>query len=177
MTRLSTAALIGVLTLGLASPAAATCHQRPFSGWARGGASFPTVSTTVCPPTDLFAGGRQTRSSASGKATVLGPVRMTSEHCTPKTDTIRGGVMVFTTRNGDTVRASYAGTCTVFDPATAVPGKTMIRCDTSVDITGGTGPYRHARGHADLTGLVTYEGLNVASWPGTWTWKGWIRTH
>jgi hypothetical protein len=174
MKRLLIAAALGALLLTTASPAAADGGRRPFSGHLTGTTSFPVVSTKICPANDVFAGGLQTQSTATGKATPLGHVQMTAAHCTPKVDRVQGGRMSIVDRRGAAVFTAYSGRCP-FDPATAVPGKTVIHCDTAFDILGGTGRYRHATGHADLTADVTFEGFAVPTWPATWSWKGWIR--
>jgi hypothetical protein len=174
MRRLTAIVTICLLALfGLVGPSAASSSHRPFHGTVSGEATFPAVSDAVCPPSSVWVGGRQTVSEADGVASHLGNVHMTSAHCTPLTDKLVGGDMTLVAANGDQLFMDYSGTCP-FDPFSAVPGVTVLTCQTELTVTGGTGRFDGASGHADMVGRVLFEGFGDPAWAGTWTWNGWI---
>lgn len=166
---LALVATCAVALLGLAAPAGAA-QLRPFSGTVRGTSTFPSVSTSVCPAGGPYVGGVQTVSLAQGVATHLGRTTLSAKHCTP-TGAITGGKETLTAANGDQIFADYGGPC-VFNPATAVVGVTPVVCQTPFVITGGTGRFAHASGHADMQAVLTFMGMGPQPWPGTWTWHG-----
>ncbi len=123
--------------------------------------------------TNLFLGGLQTRSEATGTATHLGRTTCATWHCTPLGDQITGGTGTLTAANGDQVFVTYSGTAP-FNLATAVPGVTAIPMGGPFTIVGGTGRFAGASGSGTMNATVLFEGLNVQYWPGTWSWTGTI---
>jgi hypothetical protein len=163
---------LALVLAGAVSPAEASVgrHPVPFTGRISGTVTFAPVGD-VCPPSDVWLGGLQTLSSGTGSATLVGRVTVSSTHCTPLIDQVQGGVMTFTAASGDTIAATYSGTCTPFDPAQV---GSVIRCDIAVTVNGGTGRFVHARGAAQMKASVDYPGLTVPAWPARWRWMGWI---
>ena len=158
-----------LLIMTLAAPAAATSDARPFKGAASGEVTFPFVGTDVCPASDVFAGGLQTTSLATGTANHLGAVTMMARHCTPAADTIAGGQGTFVAANGDEIYFDYSGSA-------PFPGEgtTVIVATTTFEITGGTGRFADATGGGELIGYVTLEGFGDPEWAASWVWSGTI---
>ena len=150
--------------LAVSAGAAATGGaDRPFKGDVAGGASVALDSS--CPI------GLRTLSEASGTASHLGFVRMSTSHCTPVTDTITGGQATFVAANGDELYATYSGKCVPF-PFPPVGG--FFTCETTNVIVGGTGRFANATGESDVTASVQWLGFGTPVLPATWTWDGTI---
>jgi len=158
-----------LLVVTVAGSAAAHADARPFKGSVAGEVMFPFVGTEVCPETDVWAGGLRTESFASGNASHLGLVSMTTLHCTPKGDTIAGGVGTFVAANGDEVYYEYGGTAPF--PG---PGVTVIVAEVEFVITGGTGRFANASGSGHMTAYVQFEGFEDPAWAAAWVWSGTI---
>jgi hypothetical protein len=173
MLRKTLMAVVTILgaVLALAPRASAVSRSTPFSGRVAGDASFAAVDATTCPHTDLWIGGLQIRSEATGTAAHLGRVTMTAAHCAAFDSSIVGGQLTLTAANGDEIHVGYTGTCP-YDPATAVIGETVITCHVMLDVTGGTGRFAAATGDAVMTAYITFEGSIFVNWPGIWTWTG-----
>lgn len=137
--------------------------DRPFKGTLVG-------SATVAPDASCPIGLR-TWSEASGTASHLGFVSMSSNHCTPATNVIAGGEMTLVAANGDEVHMTYSGTC---DPFPLPPVGETITCNTPGVIVGGTGRFANATGGTLTTALVTWTGFGAPFLPATWTWVGTI---
>lgn len=160
---LGAAALLAALaTLAVTAAAAETGGtDRPFTGTLAGVAwAVPGSSCLPLAPV-------RTYSEASGVASHLGRVGMTSDHC--PTDTgLTGGHMTFVAADGDELHMTYEGTSD--PPGVPTPGA-VVTVTVDVVIDGGTGRFANATGAADMTGLVTFTGL-ATPWPATWTWTG-----
>lgn len=158
-----------LLVVTLAGAATAHADARPFTGSVAGDVTFPFVGTELCPATDVFFGGLRTESVASGTASHLGQVTMTTLHCTPAGETIAGGEGTFLAANGDAIYFEYGGTAPF--PG---PGTTVIVAEVDFLITGGTGRFADASGGGHLTGYVNFEGFEDPSWAASWVWTGTI---
>jgi hypothetical protein len=136
--------------------------ERPFTGSAKGAASFDLSNPRGC------AAGFTTVTDAKGTATHLGVTALHSEHCVTPTGGMEG-VMVLTGANGDEIHASYTGSATA-------PGQIgePIHATAVIVVTGGTGRFVKASGQADLTAEIAFEGFDKLTWPGRWDWKGTI---
>ncbi len=158
-----------LLIMAIAGPVAANSEARPFKGSASGEVTFRMVGTDVCPASDVFAGGMQSTSFATGTASHLGAVTTMARHCTPAADTIAGGQGTFVAANGDEIYFDYNGSA-------PFPGEgtTVIVATTVFEITGGTGRFADATGSGELIGYVTFEGFGVPEWPASWVWNGTI---
>ena len=153
-------AAVAAVASVLAGPSQASEHQlRGFNGHAAGSASF--VPDAACTTLAL-----RTVSTATGASSQLGPVTMSSAHCSGNHI---DGTMTLTGRDG-TVVLHYVGDCTPYQP-----GVTMrVECAISFTVTGGTGRYAGATGSGDMHAVVIPQ-AGTTPWPATWTWKGRIR--
>lgn len=163
------AALLALgLVLTLVAPVSAKAGMRPFKGTAAGELFFEPVGFDVCPAAGTFLGGLSTNGLATGTASHLGRVTMTSRHCTPAGDDILGGMGSFVAANGDEITFLYEGTAPF--PG---PGTVTVVADTTFEIVGGTGRFADAHGDGSLTAVIPFGGIGVPVWPGAvWTWEG-----
>jgi hypothetical protein len=162
-------AVVGLILVGLAAPAGAEFDERPYKA---------TMSGEVfwMPDPDCLAvnpWGISTHSSASGNATHLGNVTMSSGHCTPAADSTiyAGGEMVITAANGDQLYFDYGGTCPTLDQL--VVGETFS-CTVDFDVVGGTGRFIRAEGSGNGLVYVDFLGLGAPSMPAWWVFEGTI---
>lgn len=155
------ALLAALLAFGVAAAAADTGGtDRPFTGTLAGLATFQP--DPACPI------GLRTLVEASGTASHLGRVTMTSSHCTPPADVITGGQMTIIAANGDELQLTYSGTSGPLPPE--VGG--IINAPSHNVIVGGTGRFADASGEADFAVFVTFAGFGVPAWPITFSWDG-----
>lgn len=161
--------LAALLMVALAAPASASSSMRPFKGSVAGEVTFVPVPMTTCPAAGTYLGGLRTDAAATGTASHLGLVSMTTRHCTPNGDTIAGGTGSFVAANGDEIYFDYGGTAPFPGPTT-----TVIVADTAYTITGGTGRFQDAHGGGQLTGYVNFEGFGDPAWAARWVWSGTI---
>lgn len=156
-----------LLVVTLVGTAVAHADARPFKGSVAGEIMFQPVGMEICPQTDVYWGGLRTDGFATGTASHLGLVAMTTQHCTPSGDTIAGGEGTFHAANGDEIYFEYGGTAPF--PG---PGTTVIVAEVDFVITGGTGRFADASGGGHLTGYVNFEGFEDPSWAARWVWTG-----
>jgi hypothetical protein len=159
-----------LLVMGFAAPVGADSAERPFKGSIVGESTFPFVGFDICPQSDLFWGGLRTEGSATGTASHMGKVEMTSQHCTPAGAEITGGAMTLVAANGDEVYVEYSG----LTPG-PIPGVgEVIVVDIDFEIVGGSGRFADAEGGGSMTAYVVFEGFGDPSWASTWVWEGTI---
>jgi len=149
-------AVVALMTLTAAFPAAADQTDRPFKGVLVGAGNV--VLDASCP------GGLRTETWATGWVAHLGLTTMTGHHCTPAIgeNNIQGGVETWVAANGDTLETTYAATVEPFEP---VEGAVMTGPGHTV-ITGGTGRFAGATGefNADFRGIVHFTAPMELSW-------------
>lgn len=163
-TRIGTVAAASAVALVVFAPSALSGPggaDRPFKATLAGSSNFPLDPTCLV--------GRRTVSTATGTASHLGQVTMVSNHCTPPANVITDGQMTLVAANGDELHLTYAGTCD-FDPFS--PVGTIFPCHTPAVVVGGTGRFQGATGTAQTIALITFAGLGVPDWPGTWSLHG-----
>jgi hypothetical protein len=133
------AVLIGVLAVPAAS-SAQNGTDRPFNATLTGSAEWlwPGVTPSNCTVAT-------TLTEASGQATHLGRVVLTSWHCPGEPGYIMDGRMTITAANGDTLTGQYD-----YDPTS----KSNI---IAVAWTGGTGRFANATGAVALRFLVEQQ--------------------
>jgi hypothetical protein len=158
-------AVIGLVVVGLAVPAGADQAARPFKGSMAGEVTFTPL--TDCPN----PWGLRTDSAATGKATHMGRLVMSSQHCTPMGHDITGGEMVFVAANGDVVYIDYEGHTPTLDEL--VPGE-EFSVDIEFFIDGGTGRFEDASGGGLMTAFVLFEDPNAPVVAASWVWSGTI---
>lgn len=156
-----------VLILGLAAievPAANAGTSRPFHGSADGSVAF--VPGTEC----QNYGGQNVRTdgSATGTASHLGRMTLTTSHCSPEGPEFAGEATL-AAANRDEVYIEYAGVNAPPDPDTSV-----IVSTADFTIVGGSGQFEDAEGGGVLTAFVLFEGLDDPEWPASWMWQGTI---
>jgi hypothetical protein len=162
---LAALAIAALLALAATVPAAAdTSVERPFSGSVSGLAGV--APDGGCPI------GLRTSGTGTGTATHLGLTTMAADHCTPNPPfgpapgPIESGSITFTAANGDTVQGTYSGTVAPLEPVEGAEIGGLMH----VAVTGGTGRFAGATGHA----LMTLSGVLHFSSPMTadWSWEG-----
>lgn len=163
---LAATVLLAALTAFAVTSAAADTGgtDRPFAGTLAGSAiAVPDLS---CP----FPPGVRTHPEASGVASHLGLVSMTSSHCPLLDGRSVDGHMTLVAANGDELYMTYEG---VSDPVGIPAPGTVITFTSDNVIVGGTGRFANATGEAHGTALVIFTGLG-SPWPFTMTWGGTI---
>ena len=162
--RAKSVVIIGALVLGLlaswAAPAQADEHSRAFGGTVTGTVHFePATACTTIP--------FRTVSEGRGHATHLGPVSMTSAHCSGNSI---AGTMTFDGRHGS-VMVAYQGDCT---PVPPVPAE--ITCQLGFTVVDGSDRFSGAHGSGDMVAVV-HPDLSLpdplqGTWAARWTWQG-----
>jgi len=159
-----TIVILAVLGLVLAGvPAGADSGQRPFKGSMSGEVTWSLDNHCML--------GLSTDSTATGNASHLGRMTMTSQHCTPAGHDLTGGVMTFFAANGDEVSLDYWGYTPTVDEL--VPGE-VFTVDLEFLITAGTGRFENATGGGLMTAFVLFENLSAPVVAASWTWGGTI---
>lgn len=161
--RIAVIAVLGLVLVGLTVPAGADSGSRPFKGSMTGEATF--MPGTDCPN----PWGLRTDSTATGNATHLGRMAMSSQHCTPMGHEITGGEMVFVAANSDEVRIDYWGYTPTIDEL--VPGE-VFTVDIEFVIDGGTGRFEDATGGGLMTAFALFEDPNAPAVAASWVWSG-----
>lgn len=163
--RTKTLLLVGALVVGLvagwAAPAQAEHHSRAFRGAVTGTVHFEPTTDPAC------AIPFRTVSEGTGHATHLGPVTMTSSHCSGNTI---AGTMTLTGRHG-AVALDYQGDCT---PVPPVPAE--VTCELGFTVSGGSDRFAGAEGSGTMRAVV-HPDLSLpdpllGTWPARWTWSG-----
>ena len=159
------AAVVAILVVAVA--AGASPATRPFKGSMSGTVTF--VVDTSCPA--LYLGGPTLRadSAATGTASHLGKISMSSAHCAGVTF---AGHMTFVAANGDKLFVDYESV----GPPVMPPDELGVVYDVLSEfvITGGTGRFQNAVGGGLMPAHIVNMGLGVPVWPTTWDWQGTI---
>ena len=144
-------ALVAVVALGLARPAAAG-EPVPFKGSLEG-------DVTITPLTPPFV---HADVEATGNATHLGAFTLDVPHKVNRADRTAVGTYEFTAANGDMLFADFTGKAT----PTAIPG--VLYIEETATITGGTGRFAGATGSFVCERLYdTIAGTTIGSFEGT----------